>query len=221
MTFRPSDDVSDEKLVNQQTFFDQNNVSNQESWQNMFGDHESNWDDSALNNGGINQAIMNIPIEEVKAPDISELLKNSWWDDSLKEEGENKDVMENSLSIDGQQNIVEESRTSNDLQIEWVPMVNGGNLLEEDMEEKWENNKSYDSEKFLEEKNNYVDSDKIMDVERSAIISWMGWSINSDLDFLVDNTSLTAKRNGSHIRRVGFFSYIGRNFCLNNFANKS
>lgn len=204
MKFRPSDDVSDEKLVNQQTFFDQNNISNQESWQNMFGDHGSNWDDSAANNGEINQAIMNISTEEVKAPDVSELLKNSWWDDSLKEESENKTMMEDSLSINDQQNIVEEPQTSNNLQIEWLSMVNGDNVLGKDMKEKWENNESYDSEKFLEEKENYVDSDKIMDVERSAIVSWMGWSINSDLDFFVDNNWLNFVKRYKKLNRLFF-----------------
>ena len=77
MTFRPSDDVLDEKMADQQVSLNQSDVWTQENGQSIFKntDFSSNWIDEGLR---VNQAIIDIPVEEVKAPDISELLKNSW-----------------------------------------------------------------------------------------------------------------------------------------------
>lgn len=83
MTFRPSDDVLDEVASGQMpsTYMNQNGEWQQDDWQHIFG-NSSAWRDE---NVDVNPSIVDVVAEEIKAPDLSELLKNSWNDETLNE----------------------------------------------------------------------------------------------------------------------------------------
>ena len=91
MTFRPSDDVLDE-LVSWQNnnSVSQYDVEKQEDSQIIFGNHENqsfenvNISDN-LQKNGVDLNVINIESEEVKAPDLSELLKDGWNDEIMQE----------------------------------------------------------------------------------------------------------------------------------------
>ena len=75
MTFRPSDDVLDELQENQQSPLGQDNIWSQDDWQHIFVNSENFDSGWYVENTEINQVIVDAPSEEVKAPDLSELLK--------------------------------------------------------------------------------------------------------------------------------------------------
>jgi len=182
MTFRPSEDVLDENLVWQQSFFNQNDISNQKNWQSMLENDKGAWIDLMENSEEMNQLVAKFPVEEIKAPDISELLRKNWWKNSLKE-GEGEMVEKNALNFDVQQDINGEIKNSHNSQIGWKSMVNKVNILGEGSDKKWEKD-VFHGERFEKEKDNV--SDKVMDAGRAAIAPWMEWSIGS-LDSLVDD----------------------------------
>ena len=203
MTFRPSDDVLDENLVNQQSFSDQNNVWSQESWQNMFKNSEDFSDNWKVEEFGINQDIINVPVEEVKALDISELLKTREETDS---ESDVQDTNNNNLDIDVQnsENIVEEHESH--IKKEEVADIDVNGVLDVKKEEEVDNKQIENDENksIQDEELDYMDSDKITDAERSAIVSWMEWSINSKLDFLVDDNWFKLVNDYKNLNRLFF-----------------
>ena len=93
MTFRPSDDVLDE-LVSWQNnnSVSQYDVEKQEDNQIIFGNHENQSFENVnisgnLQKNGVDLNVINIESEEVKAPDLSELLKDGWNDEWFAEIG--------------------------------------------------------------------------------------------------------------------------------------
>lgn len=184
MTFRPSDDVLDEIANGQQpaSSLDQYNFWNQEDWQHMFNnsdDLDGNW---TSENAGINSPVIDIPVEEVKAPDLSELLKDGWENNVLDENVvEQPEVNISNVKIEEQQ--VESLNSS-------VENVEGNEMLVENrVENKVENNQS-DKVNPIQNVVDSVDPNKMSDVDRSAMVSSIQWSINSNLDFLVDESWL-------------------------------
>lgn len=196
MTFRPSDDVLDENLINQQSSLNQNNAWNQENWQNMFDHSEKFSDNWKIEESGINQDIINIPIEEVKAPDISELLKDDWENDI---ENKDKSMSEGIADVGVQtpENVVDEVKDSVE-EKEFIGDVNNAGEISGKQTQNDEN-------KLVQnEEVDYTDSGKITDTERSNIISWMEWSINSNLDFLVDNDWFNLVNRYKNLNRLFF-----------------
>jgi len=82
MTFRPSDDVLEDMENGQQvssTSTDQYNIWGQD-WESHLFHSEDDLESQVVGNEPENNTKIDIPVwEEVKAPDLSELLKNSWW----------------------------------------------------------------------------------------------------------------------------------------------
>ena len=83
MTFRPSDDILEQMESSQGAWvsINQYDNGNSQDWAYVFGGSENTdnsqnlqWEDD------INSIIADFPVEEVKAPDLSDLLKDSWDD---------------------------------------------------------------------------------------------------------------------------------------------
>ena len=85
MTFRPSDDVLEDMENGQQvssTSTDQYNIWGQD-WESHLFHREDDSEDQVVSSEPENNTKIDIPVwEEVKAPDLSELLQNSWWLDN-------------------------------------------------------------------------------------------------------------------------------------------
>ena len=197
MTFRPSDDVLDEIAAGQQPSqsMDQYNVSNQDDWQHMFGNPDNsdiNW--NIENNAGM-WTMIDIPVEEVKAPDLSELLGNDWWNTN---DSESQDSTV-SQSSDSEISQVEQSVVQDDLSentsdnfvvlnvgdTQGVSNPDSNNLNSENLNQNVQDEENHPI-KTESDESEYIDLGKMPDSERSAIISSMEWWINSNLDYLVD-----------------------------------
>ena len=184
MTFRPSDDVLDEKLWDQQIFLDQNNLWDQENWQkSIFKSSEDISDDWMWGEQEFNQVMIDIPVEEIKSPDISELLKDVW-EDSMESEIKS----EVALDVDDAKNLENSENGQENLETKGEAVENAINMPDVFVEEKKDmDGQVQGDEKSLVQDENYMDSNQVTDAERSSIVSWMKWAINSNLDFLVDN----------------------------------
>lgn len=193
MTFRPSDDVLDEIANGQQpsSSVDQYNVWNQDDWQHMFNNSDSFNDNWMWENNDVS-SVIDIPVaEEVKAPDLSELLKNSWEGDtsSITQETSNETLnieqghTENSEIISD--NIIKTEEENTEISI---------NENNTDLWEVSENNidGAQKTENLPNQQNEeeYLDPNKLPDAERSAIVSSIDGAINSNLDFLVDKNRI-------------------------------
>ncbi len=179
MTFRPSDDVLDEVASGQMpsTYIDQNGGWQQDDWQHIFG-NSSVWMDE---NVDVNQSIVDVVTEEIKAPDLSELLKNSWNDDTLNEYQSGilgKDDISGNESLKKEQTVLIEQTWNNE-------NISQSLQLENDVSNNQDKNTWEASLNVVEIDS--VNDWKILDTERSAMVSSIPWSINSNLDLLVDN----------------------------------
>ena len=205
MTFRPSDDVLDEIESNQSssTYLDQNNLWNQDDWQHIFG-NLNNWENV---NGESDTTVVDIVAEEVKAPDLSELLKDSWKDEIYNETQSN--TLENDTSgadnFNKAENLVENKPESMDQS--W----NNGDIPQnQQVANKIDSNqeqivwKSSQSSSEL----NVIDDWKISDMERSKIVSSIPGSINSNLDLLVDDNWLNIIEKYIKFNRLFFRWWI-------------
>lgn len=189
MTFRPSDDVLDEMESGQSssTYLDQNSIWNQDNvwnlddWQHIFGGSNS-WMDE---NDESNSSMVDIVSEEVKAPDLSELLKDSWENDELDENQSSK--LEDNLQevADSQK----DENIKNDQSVLVDQSWNNENLSKnQQLQDKNDSNQVQNiwGSSVKSEEADSVDTGKILDEDRSAIVSSIPGSINSNLDFLVD-----------------------------------
>lgn len=206
MTFRPSDDVLDEVSANQGLSLNQTDFWNQNSWQHIFSNSEDS-DNGWLVENGENSVIIDSPVEEVKAPDLSELLKNNWNIDV-----EDKNIIagnENSTigteSLQGTTNLSDISSMENSNQ-ETNKTVEDANIHVNDTVENKVNDENIVQEVQSTQQNelDYVDSDKVPDSERHEIVSSIAWSINSNLDFLVDNDWFNIVKKYKKVNRLFF-----------------
>lgn len=180
MTFRPSDDVLDEISTGQQNLlsWEENNVNIQGDWQYTPMDFGSNWNtEVAALDGG--QEIINAWVEMVKAPDLSELLKNN---DNIDNEEKN----ENDSEIDTD-NLPKDT-------------VSDQSLWNEANEIQVQNNEISQQS----DESDFTEYGKIPDAERSIMVSWIEGSINSDLDLLVDNNWVNIVETYKKINRLFF-----------------
>ena len=205
MTFRPSDDVLDEIESNQSssTYLDQNSVWNQDDWQHIFG-NLNNWENV---NSDSDTTVVDIVAEEVKAPDLSELLKDNWKDE-INNESQSNTLENSALEADNfnkVENLVENKSESmdqswNNENISQNQQV--ANKIDSNQEQiLW---KSSQSSSEL----NVIDDWKISDMERSKIVSSIPGSINSNLDFLVDDNWLNIIEKYIKFNRLFFRWWI-------------
>ena len=182
MTFRPSDDVLD-GMENWQQSLDAsgqyNQISNESlgdssTWPRVF----SNPDEEVTDwNGAENSdIILTKSVEEVKAPDLSELLEKS-------EETVNSDNVDynNDVGVESQDNedfTVDLSEIEND---KWWESSDQGNALGNEQE-----NSNSELDWWAKQVEEDIVPGKMLDSEREEIISSMEWSIHSKLDLLVD-----------------------------------
>ena len=180
MTFRPADDVLD-SIENPQQPIEASNQYNQPSdesasndlngwnWSRVFSnpnDENDEWNIQANTDN-----VWKPAVEEVKAPDLSELLEKS-------EESANS---ENAEFDDNVEQKEEDDFTVDLSEIEnnkWKESLDSGVVEQENSAS--ENNWWSGQEEELV-------PGKMPDKEREEIISWIEWSVHSKLDFLVDN----------------------------------
>ncbi len=196
MTFRPSDDVLEEMSDNNwqygastNQYYDYNNVWNQWDWQHFFHNAD-NLDDWALNgssNSDVNTIEFDIPTEEVKAPDLSELLKNSWGNDiNFDDEVENAQKISDSTDVTNSEKLIDEqsdlgnSSSANDDGTQKVSTAESENEI------LW----------------------KLSDQERVEIVSKLEGSVHSNLDLLVDEQWLSVIEEYKKIHRIFFRWWI-------------
>ena len=181
MTFRPTDDVLD-SMENSQQGLDTSNQYNQASsesisddlngwnWSKIFSNPDAESD--GWNIGGSVSVDLSSQVEEVKAPDLSELLNT---------DEDNKNV--NNIESNGNNPV---NGGSEDFTVDLSEI--GNNKWELSWEKDWQifwNEVASESEwSKLDE---FVDSGKMPDKEREEIISWIEWSIHGKMDLLVDN----------------------------------
>ena len=182
MTFRPSDDVLDDISVEQQT---PNNVDIQSNWEDVLVDFSNNWNMEVVDD---RQDEINAWNEEIKSPELSQLLNN---DDTSnnKNEGEENDSDSFSQDVAEEQPIWD--KTNNQVQ-------NDETLQQQ----------TYESDS--------TENGKLSDEERSIMVSWIEGSINSDLDMLVDNNCINIIGRYKKLNRLffrwwasAFFAIIG------------
>lgn len=202
MTFRPSDDVLDEISMNQQSPLEQDNIWDQDTWKQIFSNPDNLDNDWTVENVGINQVIVDIPSEEVKAPDLSELLKDDGWNHFEKED----DNFENPL----------QEWQSNEISSDWPENNSVDNTennsensdFDQQVESEVGNQQIQNVESATLSQDDYVDSEKMSDAERSEIVSWIQGSINSNLDFLVDQNWIDVVKKYKILNRLFFKWWI-------------
>lgn len=217
MTFRPSDDVLDEIAAWQAPSFswEQYNISNSDDWHHIFNNQEDQWVSQNSWEGNANNFVIDIPTEEVKAPDLSELLKNSWsWN-----EGNNvEDTSNTSWDSQSLEQTTQITKITGDEPVSTSP---NGNI--EQVESITTNDKPINSgiqkqSEVVDAQNikvpevspsetkqpDYEDSNKLSDDERVKIVSSIEWSVNSNLDYLVDKNRLSIIKEYKTINRLFF-----------------
>ncbi len=184
MTFRPSDDVLEQVNSEGNTSFLWENTENQNEWQNIFNSQENQWDNIEWN---WNSVIIDSPIEEVVAPDLSELLKDTWnvddnqnnqsdWLKKIEDNKEVNDSMKESNTLDWDDNSQEMQNSA------ITPEKSSSNQdINQTPDNQIQNVEVDNTQK------DYEDSSKILDEDRKNLVSSIEWSINSNLDYLVDN----------------------------------
>ncbi len=198
MTFRPSDDVLDEMESGQSssTYLDQSSNWNQDEWQHIFG-NLNQWTDE----NDSNPPMVDIVSEEVKAPDLSELLKESWNDDV--ENGNQSDKLEDNFTW--VENVEDNKKLEKEQSVSVNQSWNNENSLQnQQVEDKIDNNQDSWESGLKSGESDFVDAWKMSDPERSSIVSSIPGSINSNLDLLVDNNWLSIIENYIKFNRLFF-----------------
>lgn len=186
MTFRPTDDILD-SMENSQQPLETSNQYNQtsdesisnDSWSRIFSNpdaEENNWNTAEVLN-----IPWNSPVEEVKAPDLSELLEKSEWN-TAPSEAVSSDSSESNNTVgdwnEAEDFTVDLSEIENDKW--WESAV--ANVVNNEQE-----NSVSESDWGAKQEEDVVIPGKMLDKEREKIISWIEWSVHSKLDLLVDN----------------------------------
>lgn len=201
MTFRPSDDVL-EQLESQQSPSLQwnDNIEDKNDWQRMFNSFWDNWNLTEEGNlSWINFESIDISSEEVKAPDLSELLRNSWEEnDSFAENWLEKDNQLEPIQ-DDKSNTLDSDNSQNTVQTTAEPSQPNINESEtKNNDEKSNNTESLDLQ------NNYTSPDKMPDEDRIKLVSSIPGSINSNLDYLVNQDWFNIVNKYKKIHRLCF-----------------
>ena len=205
MTFRPSDDVLDEVSNQPIISTNENDSLNQIEWWHIF-QQPNDWDDQwNFLNQEVSSTMPDIQWEEVKAPDLSELLKEKW--DSLEnklkndtqiKEGESDNSPDANQS-DLKDSIQQDSSVSEEKMQGVTTVESNSDWQKDELEDKIPENPVQNQDTWL----SAVDW-KLPDEERTKIVSWMEWSINSSLDFLVDKNWESIVMKYKKIHRLFF-----------------
>lgn len=205
MTFRPSDDVLDEVSNQPIISTNENDSLNQIEWWHIF-QQPNDWDDQwNFLNQEVSSTMPDIQWEEVKAPDLSELLKEKW--DSLEsklkndtqiKEGESDNSPDANQS-DLKDSIQQDSSVSEEKMQDVTTVESNRDWQKDELEDKIPENPVQSQDIWL----SAVDW-KLPDEERIKIVSWMEWSINSSLDFLVDKNWESIVMKYKKIHRLFF-----------------
>ena len=170
MTFRPSEDVLDQisSTTPDNAGWVENSV--QDNWEHFFHVSEDMQDDTGDSQWmDISQVFIN-DAEEVKAPDLSELLKNSEKISSQSEDSVSAGPNPNGVDTD------QAHTNTSDWQSQWP------NLDETNKSEKNETT----SQKTNPIADDIYDENKLTDEERREIVWSIEWAIHTDLDLLVN-----------------------------------
>lgn len=213
MTFRPSDDVLDEVSTSQPIIpTNENDSLSQSEWWHMF-QQPNDWDNQwVFLNQEISPTIPDIQWEEVKAPDLSELLKEKW--ENINNDSENNELIDENKSDETLVSNQSDPGSLNQKNPN-IPEEKITNTVVKEVDNDWQ--KDLVENKNLENvtsNQNILESaikGKLSDEERSKIISWMEWGINSNLDFLVDKDWERIVMKYKKIHRLFFRWGI---FCL-------
>ena len=198
MTFRPTDDVLD-SMENSQQGLDTSNQYNQASsesisddlngwnWSKIFSNPDAESD--GWNVGGGVSVDLSSQVEEVKAPDLSELLNSD-----ADNKNANKVESNGNNPVDG---------GSEDFTVDLSEI--GNNKWELSWEKDWQIVWSeVASESEWTKLDEFVDSGKMSDKEREQIISWIEWSTHGKMDLLVDNEWKSVVEKYRKIYRIVF-----------------
>ena len=212
MTFRPADDVLDgiESWQSSSLLWTQYNIQNQdgdEHEQHIFNSQENQWDFQDFSEWNKNSVVIDIPIEEVKAPDLSELLKNNWNKESTDEWLNNDFSEDYPQKTESTENVSNPNISPENTEDTWAqvleqnePNLGEGAAIQESVTSE---------ESQINHEQNYIDADnKLSDEERIKIVSSIPWSINSNLDYLVDRNWLTIIKKYKVINRIFFRWWI-------------
>ena len=200
MTFRPSDDVLD-GMENWQQPLDAsaqyNQISNESvpdgsTWPRIFSN--PNDEDNVWNSVETVDVTPVQPAEEVKAPDLSELLENSESAASWTEVASDDKVSDES----NEDFTVDLSEIENN---KWWESSKSGESVDNG-QDKSDSKSDWWSKSNQEEE--FVDLGKMPDSEREEIISWIEWSIHSKLDLLVDGERKSVVEMYKKIYRIIF-----------------
>ena len=208
MTFRPSDDILEEISANAQSSNISENYNDSQQWDHLFrvaDDTNQFWDSGNSDSNEVNTLLSNEPIEEVKAPDLSELLKNGEMNDSnisvendvIQDEQAEQDF---SIDLSGIQSVNSQDSENNQENISHGEEI----FVEQNDTQNWEVKKDP-----LESPDESVSIDgKLGDDERANFVSEVEWSVHSNLDFLVDEQWMSVVKNYNKMHRIIFRRWI-------------
>lgn len=229
MTFRPSDDVLEELSADAQLSNTLENIGYGEwvssQWERLFfnaNDEDQSWNN--LQDGSydvINELIGNEPVEEIKSPDLSELLKSS-------DTGNNNEVVENLV----EQNVVEQNeQAEQDFSIDLSEIQSINPQDSDSSENNQDNSQDNNQENILQntevpvnqvevqdsqgQKSPLETADEVVvidgkmgDNERINLVSEIEWSVHSSLDLLVDGQWANVVKNYKMIHHIIFRWWI-------------
>ena len=223
MIFRPSDDVLDQnwQIIPQNNEFVNQNVSvNGEN--QVFHVVENVWSESVPNLNPDNIVIPDVEMEEVKAPDLSDLLTNGSASSEVNvNTEEQQEIVSDNINVENK-----ESSEIVDIQSEdkGQPIENNKNLSENSA---WTQGTSVENidpsndiktEKVVNDSkdswlvwNSEIDESipwKILDEDRIKLVSNIEWSVHSNLDLLVDDQWYNAILKYRKIHRIVFKRWL-------------
>ena len=197
MTFRPTDDVLDsmenwQQPLNTSTQYNQTSdesITN-DSWSRIFSNPDA--DENSWNNVENVNIASNTPVEEVKAPDLSQLLENS---ENVKNWGQ----------ATSDKNVTEEA--AEDFTVDLSEIESGKSWESSDetnVENPQQQGNASASDWWAKQEEEEAIPWKMLDKEREEIVSWIEGSIHSKLDLLVDNEWKSVVEKYRKIYRILF-----------------
>ncbi len=224
MIFRPSDDVLDQNgqiIPQNNEFMNQNAPTNGEN--QVFNVAENVWDSTVTNANPDNIVIPDVEMEEVKAPDLSDLLMKDGTSASTETTEKNENI-ENENSIENNESSIENDKSSEivvnqnedkNVQIENNSVVHENtDWKQESVVENLQTNNEVNKENVSNNsQNNWlawsteIDESipwKMPDEERIKLVSNIEGSVHSNLDLLVNEQWYNAILKYRKIHRIVF-----------------
>lgn len=214
MLFRPINEDLEQTWGNDSQSMGLNNQiqESQSEWQFFHPTEETSWNelnqaswamtnDNAVLGWDVN--INNIVPEEVKSPDLSELLKES----SVTQNNQLTDAqnLQIWLNSPGNNEVSQSTLEQNENTSNWTQISedNANVVLDNELKQETQNGEKDD---WLMERS--LDIWKVSDEERVNIVSNIEWSIHSNLDLLVDNQRINVINKYKMIHRIVFKRWL-------------